>query len=272
MKIVDVICRLVSYEVPRERQYRTDFGWAVKFDNNYVEVHTDEGIIGYGASFGSAPIVKAIVHKQLKPMLLGEDPMMVERLWHKMYCGSRCDISLEKGYAMPVYQRRGESVAALSAVDMALWDIVGKAAGLPLYKVFGGCRDRVRAYGSGGWQVAELIAEEVREYVSKGFSAIKMRAEGREGAFTVKKSMERVRAVRKEIGADCELFVDAHCCLDVNTAIKYAKALEECDVGWLEEPISPDDHEGLKLLRSQAHTCLSRPTPEIGDSLRELQE
>lgn len=257
MKITDVKCVPVSYVVPEKDRYRTDFGWAVKYDNHYVIIETDEGITGYGASYGTALPVKTIVETQLRPMLIGEDPLMIERLWHKMYCGSRCDISLAKAYTMPVYFKRGETLCAISAVDIALWDILGKALGQPLWKILGGCRDRIRCYASGGWATADKIGDELRAYTEKGFRAVKMRAEGREGPFTVCKSLERVKAAREALGPDIDIYVDAHACMDLATAIQYAIGLEEYDVGWLEEPITPDDHASLQAIRSRTTTPIA---------------
>lgn len=260
MKITDIKCVPVSYKVPKEKRHRTDTGWVVKFDNNYVIVETDEGITGYGATLGSALTAKTIVETYLKPQLLGEDPTMIERLWMKMYCGPRGERSLERAYCIPTLNNRGETMCAISGVDIALWDILAKSLGQPLYKVLGGARTRIKAYASGGWQVADLIGDELGAYVSKGYKAIKMRAEGREGAFTIRKSIERVQAARKALGPDIDIYVDAHASLDLPTAIKYARALEEYQVGWLEEPITQDDHASLKAMR--AHTTTPIATGE----------
>jgi len=264
MKITDIIPRIVSYPVPREKQHRNDYGWAVKFDNNYVEVRTDEGIVGYGASLGPALSVKTIIEHNFKPLLIGEDPTMVERLWQKMYCNTRCDKALEKGYMMPIFMRRGDTMAAISAIDMALWDIVGKKAGLPLYKILGACREKVRTYASGGWATADKIGEELKSYLTPdGHKAVKMRAEGREGEFTIQKSIERVAAAREALGPDIGLAVDAHCSLDVPTAILYARELEKYNVAWLEEPISADNHAGLQKIQAHTTTPLSTGEHEL---------
>ena len=260
MKITDIKCIPVSYKVPQEKRHRTDTGWVVKFDNNYIIVETSDGVTGYGATFGSALTVKTIVEKYLKPLLLGEDPTMIERLWMKMYCGPRGEASLERGYSIPSVNTRGETMCAISGVDIALWDILAKSLGQPLYKVLGGARTRIKAYASGGWQTADRIGDELGCYVTKGYKAVKMRAEGREGSFTIRKSVERVRAARDALGPDIEIYVDAHASLDLAVAIKYAKELEEYQVGWLEEPITQDDHASLKILR--AHTTTPIATGE----------
>ena len=260
MKITDVKCVLASYPVPPEKRHRTDYGLAVKFDNSYIVVETDEGITGYGAAMGTAPVVKTIVEKQLKPMLLGEDPTMIERLWQIMYCDSRGEASIERAYSMPSPNNRGETIYALSGVDIALWDILGKFLGQPVYKLLGGVRSRIKAYASGGWQTADAIGDELKGYVARGYTAVKMRAQGREGSFTIPKSLARVRAAREALGPEIALFVDCHASLDLPTAIRYACALEEYAVDWLEEPITQDDHDSLSLLR--AHTTTPIATGE----------
>ena len=168
MKITNISCILASSPVSVEKRYRTDLGWMSKYDNTYVKVETDEGITGYGATYGTPEIVKAIVETQLYYLLVDEDPTYVERLWQKMYCGARGDRSIQAAYSMPDYLRGGQTMAAISAVDIALWDIFGKSMGQPVYKLLGACRDRVKAYASGGWETADKIGQEVQEYTKKG--------------------------------------------------------------------------------------------------------
>lgn len=263
MIIKDVYCRLTSSPVPVEKRYRTDLGWMSKYDNTYVIIETDTGINGYGATYGTPEIIKAIVETQLKYILLGEDPTFIERLWQKMYCGARGDNSINDGFSMPDYLRHGQTMAAISAVDIALWDILGKSLGMPVYKLLGACRKSVKAYASGGWETADKIGAETKAYVDKGFAAIKIRAEGKEGKFSIAKSVARVAAVREAVGPDVEIFVDAHGCLDFATAEKYARALEKYNVGWLEEPITPEDYDGISRLREKTTTPIATGEREI---------
>ena len=249
MRITDVKAIPLSYSVPEENRHRTDYGWVVKSDNVIVIVETDEGITGIGASLGQPEAIRAIVEYQLRPALVGEDPTNTERLWEKMYNGSRLEPSLARGYSLPARDRRGVTLCAIAGVDIALWDIWGKVLGQPVYKLLGACRSRIRGYASGGWAPGDEAEEEMSGYAAKGFSAVKMRAEGRDG-FTIEKSIHRIAAARRGIGPDVELMVDAHGSLDVSTAIRLAKRMEEYDVAWFEEPISPDNHSGLAEVRS----------------------
>lgn len=256
MKITNVSATLLSYPIPEERRHRNDYGVVLKHDNVIVKVETDEGITGIGAAHGGPEAIKSIVEHELQPALVGEDPTNTERLWERMYNGSRLEPSLARGYSLPTHGRRGESLCAIAGVDIALWDIWGKSLGQPIYKLLGASRTKVRAYASGGWAPGEEAAEEMAEYAARGFSAVKMRAEGRDG-FTIGKSIRRIAAARRGIGPDVELMVDAHGSLDVPTAIRLARRMEDYDVDWFEEPISPDNHSGLAEVRLATRTPIA---------------
>jgi len=196
-----------------------------------AEISTDEGIAGLGYSLvfggGGAEAVHAYLETRLKPALIGEDPLFVERLWEKMF---RTDMGMKK---------QGVVAYALSALDIGLWDIAGKAAGLPLYKLWGAVTDRIPAYGSGGWSKyseRELIAE-AEKYAALGCKHYKMKihhADPRENA-------KRVGAVRRALGDGVRMMVDVNQRLDVLGNIRQAQALEEFDLVWYEEPVLADD-------------------------------
>jgi L-alanine-DL-glutamate epimerase-like enolase superfamily enzyme len=202
------------------------------------------------------------VEEQLAPALVGEDPTYPERLWEKMYSGSRVASALREGHSQPIFGRRGETMAAISGVDIALWDILGKSVGQPIYKLLGACRDRVRGYASGGWAPAEKAGQEMEGYAARGFSAVKMRVSGREG-FSVETCVKRVSAARQAIGPSVELMVDAHGCLNVTTATRLALALEEYDIAWFEEPVSPDNHPGMAEVRARTGIPIAAGENEI---------
>ena len=248
MKITDVRVRLLSYVIPPERRHRNDYGWVVKHDTVIVEIHTDEGVTGIGTGIGRPESIKSIIEYQLRETLIGEDPTDIERLWTKMYTGSRMEPSLARGYLMPISGRRGDTLCAIAAIDIALWDIWGKVLNQPIYKLLGAARNRIRAYASGGWAPGAEAGDEIAGYIAKGFTAAKMRSEGRDG-FTIEKAIRRIAAAREAIGPDIELMVDAHGSLDVSTAIQLAKQMEPYNIAWFEEPISPDNHSGLAEVR-----------------------
>ena len=248
MKITAVRAIPMSDTIPAERQHRTDLGTRVKSDAVLVMVETDDGITGIGASLGSPPILCAVVEHELAPALIGENPMFSEKLYEKMYNGSRWKPTLERGHAQPADGRRGVTMEAISGVDIAIWDVKAQSLGIPVYQALGATRDSIRAYASGGWAPGDEAENEMSGYASKGFSAVKMRVVGRDG-FSIENTLRRVAAARQGIGSSVELMLDAHGSLDVSTAIRLARQLEEFDIAWFEEPISPDDHPGLAEVR-----------------------
>lgn len=252
MEITHVDAVPISYPIPESDQHRTDLGTKVKADAVLVFVETSAGITGIGGSLAvptSAPTaIASIVTDELGPMLVGEDPLYSGRLWEKLYSGSRSQSALERGYPHPRPDRRGVTVEAIAGIDIALWDIQGKARGVPVYQLLGPVRDSIRAYASGGWASSDQIATELGSYVQDGFDAVKMRVVGAE-EFSIASTVERVAAARDGIGPDIELMIDAHGSLDTPTAIKLARRLEEYDLTWFEEPIGPDHHDRLAEVR-----------------------
>jgi L-alanine-DL-glutamate epimerase and related enzymes of enolase superfamily len=203
-----------------------------------AHVRTDEGVtgLGYTLAFGGGGVesIQSYLVTRLGPLLIGQDPLMVERLWERMY---RADRGIK---------RQGVAAYALSALDIALWDIVGKACNKPVHKLIGGAfRTEVDAYATGLYftdmdRLVDEAVEEASGYVSKGFKAIKMKI----GLGSIKRDFDRVKAVRDAIGPDVKLMVDANHCLTVPAAIRLGRKLEELDIEWFEEPISPEDIDG----------------------------
>jgi len=249
MKITSVRAIPLSDPVPPERRHRNDQGAKVKSDAVIVFVETDNGLTGVGASLGNPLVLCAIVEHELAPDVEGEDPMFSERIYEKMYNGSRWEPALQRGHAQPdENRRRGMVMEAIAGIDIAVWDLKAQALGVPIYQAMGAVRNSVRAYGSGGWAPGDEAEEEMAGYAAKGFTAVKMRAVGRDG-FSIENTIRRVAAARRGIGPEVELMVDAHGSMDVSTAIRLARRLEEYDIAWFEEPTSPDDHAGLAEVR-----------------------
>lgn len=208
-----------------------------------VQVETDEGLTGMGESacFGGPwETTATLIEKEIAPYYVGQDPFMVEKLWATTYQGT-----IQHG-------RRGAVIAALSGVDIAVWDIIGKATGKPVYQVLGGFARSMPAYASGGFYCEgkgpEELAAEVAGYVARGFRAAKIKV----GGLSPAADLARVKAVRAAIGPEISLMVDANSNWDVPTALKMVEALEELDIAWVEEPVHPDDVEGSA--RVAAHT------------------
>jgi L-alanine-DL-glutamate epimerase-like enolase superfamily enzyme len=198
----------------------------VKF--NVVTITTNEGITGYG--YGHVDFVH-----YFREMLIGQDPLNNERLWDMMWVPK-------------LVGRRGLSTRSISAIDIALWDIKAKFAGLPLYKLLGAHKDKVPAYIAGGYYAEgkdlKALQEEMQLYVSWGARAVKMKI----GALPLREDAERVKAVREAIGPDIKLMIDANCAYKQYEAITFAKMVEEYDPFWFEEPVMPDDLKGMKRL------------------------
>ena len=249
MKITAVRVLAMSDPVPPEHRHRTDLGTKVKSDSAIILVETDEGLTGMGAALGNPLVIAAIVEHELGPQIVGEDPLFSERIYEKLYNGTRAAPALATGWQQPdPSRRRGMVMEAIAGIDIAVWDVRAKALGVPVYQALGAARSHVRAYGSGGWAPGDEAEDELGGYAAKGFTAVKMRVVGRDG-FSIEKTVRRVRAARRGIGPGVELMVDAHGCLDASTAIRLAKSLEEFDIAWFEEPVSPDDHAGQATVR-----------------------
>jgi len=249
VKIVRVRTIPMSDPVPLPRQHRTDLGTKVKSDATLILVETDAGLTGIGAALGTPPVVAAIVEHELSPEVTGEDPLFSERIYEKMYNGSRARPALERGVPQPEASRRsGMVMEAIAGIDIAVWDVKAQALGIPVYQALGAARSAVRGYASGGWAPGDAAEAELGGYAAQGFSAVKMRVVGRDG-FSVEKCVRRVQAARRGIGAGVELMVDAHGSLEVPVAIKLARALEPYDIAWFEEPVSPDNHRGQAEVR-----------------------
>jgi len=256
MRIRDVRATWLRHPIPEASQHVSDFGRLTTFDITLVEVETEDGQVGFGESKGAVGstanngAVVASVERELRPLLLGEDARQINRLWELMYNGSRAHFALERGRVFPILGRRGVTISAISGIDMALWDLLGKSLGVPVYQLLGGrCRDALPAYASGGWADEAGIAAQLRSYLDRGgFRAVKMRVGSMDG--TVERSIARVRAAREGLGPDVGIMVDAHGTFSVKEAQRFARAVENCHLRWFEEPVSADDRTGAAEVRA----------------------
>ncbi len=165
MKIKDIRTTALAY--PCDPPYGSAGGMQSRRGALLVEVETDDGIVGIGEAGIGGGVTATVIERDLKPMLLGEDPLLIEGLWQKMFARTR------------QYGRRGIVMNAISGIDIALWDIAGKVAKMPVYRLLGACRDKVEAYASGGFyspgkSVADL-AGEAEGYRARGFKGMKMK-------------------------------------------------------------------------------------------------
>ncbi|MBL6455393.1 mandelate racemase/muconate lactonizing enzyme family protein [Belnapia sp. T6] len=233
MKVTDVTCHLLQSKV--DRPFTSARGWLYTTRSScVVEITTDAGITGWGECYGPAAVNKALIETQYRQRVIGRDPFDVEVVWEDLY------------NRIKDYGASGFAITALSGIDIALWDVIGRAVGKPIHKLIGGAhRTEVQAYATGLYfidmnRLVEEAVEEALEYKEQGFRAIKMKI----GLGDLKLDYERVRAVREAIGPEVKLAVDANHCFTVPQAIQLGRMLEPLDLMWFEEPISPEDHEG----------------------------
>ncbi len=257
MKITSVEAAWLHVPLAAEKQHRSDFGQLRAFDGVLVSVRTEDGLVGYGeakpavGSSGNGAALVAIVTQELAPLLIGEDASRIAALGARMLNGSRVELALRAGRAMPILGRRGVHRAAIAGVDLALWDLAGKAHDCSVLALVGGpCRDSIPAYASGGWADEARIGAELGRYVEQGFRAVKMRIGAMDGG--LRTSLARVRAARAALGPSIALLVDAHGTLSVAEAKRFCAAAGEFDLRFVEEPIASDDRAGLAELRSTA--------------------
>jgi L-alanine-DL-glutamate epimerase-like enolase superfamily enzyme len=220
-----------------------------------VKVHTDEGLVGLGEGHGGPPLAVAkLIHSELQALLLGEDPLRQEYLWHKLFSITHSRRSAWETWGIS----REQLEVAMAAIDIALWDIVGKQAELPLYRLLGGYTNQVPAYVTGGYYtpgrgIPELVAE-CQGYVEAGYKAVKLKV----GGTTLGEDVARVKAVRQALGDDVNIMLDANRAWDVKTAIEAAHRFSEFHPRWLEEPIQwYDDLRAMSFLRQHTHIPLA---------------
>ena len=236
VKITDIETYMVSCTIPEEHRVQSGAGRKVARQAAFVVVHTDEGLSGIGpCSFGSISwalnSVTSLVDDAFKPALLGEDPFDTEWLWDKLFHGL---ITRSLGH-------RGVGVAILSALDIAFWDLKGKALGEPLYRLLGGAYRRpVPLYASSiYWGKPEEAAEEAIRYRDEGYPAVKLKI-----GHDTRSGLACVEAVRRALGDEMEIMVDANLCYTTPLALRVGRELERYGVFWYEEPLPVDDVEG----------------------------
>ena len=269
MKISDIRAIPLSYRC--EPPYGSAGGMQASRGALLVEVETDGGITGVGEAGVGGGSTKHVIEQQLRPMLVGEDPLLIEGLWQKMFARTR------------QFGRRGIVMNAISGVDIALWDIAGKAAKLPVYRLLGACRDRVEAYASGGFyqegKSADDLAGEAEGYRARGFRGMKMKigrnpstqthlrhlaANARMCEVEPEADIERVAAVRRALGPQAKLMVDVNCAWSPSFAIEMGRALEPYKLYWIEEPVATDDIDGSARVADALATPIAGYETEIG--------
>jgi L-alanine-DL-glutamate epimerase-like enolase superfamily enzyme len=246
MRIADLRAVPISFPVPADKSVRLGIGRSVKRDSVLVRVETDEGHVGWGeAHHGRCPgAIAKLIDTTLRELVLGFDAHDVAGVWARVYKMQLASHGMGAAAAM-----------ALSGVDMALWDLRAQATGWPLYRLLGGSAKPIKAYAGGialGWQEPALLAEEALRHIADGYRALKLRV-----GDTAAKDIARVRAVRKAVGGEIDILVDANTNYTLDDVRKVMPAFEEAAVGWLEEPFPPQDRRAYAVAASLGRVPLA---------------
>lgn len=263
MKITDVRTRVVEWRgktVPPQPHFCTnpmdlldlplDTMGSFRFHSwLIVEVMSDSGHVGIGNAALAPRVTQQVIDLYLKPILLGQNPFDHEFLWQHMY---------RKTMA---FGRKGIGMVAISAVDIALWDLLGKALGQPVFRLLGGkTKQRIPVYASRLYsQPLEELAKEARQYKDQGYGAMKLRFGWGpvDGAAGMQKNVDLVRTVREVIGYEIDLMADAYMGWTLDYARRMIPKLEPYQLRWLEEPVIPDDVAGYAALKAMNRVPIS---------------
>lgn len=249
MKITDL--RVHVLQSPLDQPFAFSQGWVGRRSATLVEVATDSGLTGWGEAFaqGLEPpqIAAAVIEHALRPLVLGANPLDIEVLWHRMYHQTRD------------YGRKGSVIAAISAVDIALWDLAGRHYGEPVHRLLGGAfRDRVQPYATGFYRLrgqgeAPRLADEALAHFEAGFRLMKVKL-----GYGVDDDIAVIRAVARAIeGRGVTLMVDTNHAYGRAEALRLGYVLDELDLRWYEEPVAPEDIDGYCELRARLRTPIA---------------
>jgi D-galactarolactone cycloisomerase len=241
LRITEVIAHPLRATLPTTQ--RTSQGDWPALDIAVVEIRTDAGITGWGECLArtSSLAYAAVIDHVLKPVLIGRNPFDNANLWRAM----RARLTGRAG---------GMLIESIAGVDIALWDIAGKVAGLPVHRLLGGAgRGNVFAYASSiNWGDDARAEAETRDCLARGFKAIKVKI-----GQPVRDAIARAELIRKVAGPEIKLSVDANWAFDLDEATRVGEALAALDYWWFEEPIVPEDVEGYRLLRQRTRVRLA---------------
>lgn len=250
MKITDIKTVRLRSTIPTEGQVFSRSGLRQSRTATLIQVDTDEGVSGVGSASGNGELIAFIVERVLKPMLVGMDPTEIDEIWDKAY--------VRGGHKE--FGTRGIGVVALSGVDIALWDILGKVRGQPLYQLLGGkVRDKVPVYATALYpEEPAKVAARARGFADQGFHGVKIKV-----GFDLAQDIRIVRAVRQELGKDFIVMTDANQGYNLDVGIKAAQAFAEAGAYWLEEPLFVEDIAGHAALREKGNTPIA-----VGENLQ----
>lgn len=246
MKIASVETIVLKQDLGADVKFAFSQAWYNARTIMILKVTTDTGIVGWGESFGPAFVNQTIIDQYFSHYLIGRDPLDIEVIWEGLY------------NIMRDHCTKGNAIEAISAVDVALWDIKGKFLNLPIYKLMGGSpRTRVMPYATGLYRNVlptdhKALIEEALSYKNAGFKAMKIKI-----GFGIQDDIKAVKAIREAIGPDIKIMVDANHAYNANTALKVCRGIEDCDITWFEEPVPPEDYDGYVEVKSQTSIPIS---------------
>jgi L-alanine-DL-glutamate epimerase-like enolase superfamily enzyme len=241
--------------IPLARKLETPFeGGTYRIDNRYTlvtRVHTDDGLVGEvfgGDEDMTQDAIVSLIRNHFVPLLVGEDPRDVEKLWNKMFF-TTVDLG-NRGLHMLDMRNRGILTQAVAAVDNALWDLLGKIYEVPVYKLLGGFRDKVPIIAIGGYYKAgkgqDQLNDEMMHYREIGMAGVKFKV----GRVSVAEDIRRVERVRQVVGDDFIIACDANQAWLPQQAIEFCREAEKLNLRWIEEPVRwYDQNAGLKMVR-----------------------
>ncbi len=236
MRITDV--RTHVLEAALSQPFAYSRAWYGTRTASIVEIVTDEGLTGWGECYGPARLTAAAV-ESFRPLLVGADPLRSDWLWQEIYARFRD------------HGQKGVVIEGLSGVDIALWDLKGKFFNAPVHRLMGGpIRTEVKAYATGLYRretgdPEAYLCEEALDYVGQGFGAVKLKV-----GFGIQEDARITRALRRAIGPDVGLMIDANHAYDSVAAIRLGRMVEDLDIGWFEEPVPPEDLAGYRDVRA----------------------
>jgi D-galactarolactone cycloisomerase len=225
---------------PIEPSFGWSQGWAEKRHLLLVKITGDDGTVGWGETLGVPS--QSVLHEILAPLVIGQDPMNRSGIWERMF--QRSGFYLSNSAV-------GLGACGMSGIDIALWDLAGKAAGIPVCEMLGGrVREQVAVYATGLYytenETHETLCKEAVGYVEAGFKGMKTKV----GRLSVNQDVERVAAIRKAIGSDIHLMIDANQAYNVSSAMRIARKLSDYDIFWFEEPVNTQDLDSYLFLKS----------------------
>jgi D-galactarolactone cycloisomerase len=246
MKVKSVSSHILRAALGAQKFYSSQAAFPER--NSYlVRIETDSGLVGWGegGQYGPPEPVAACVDAVFTPLLVGRDPTEPVRIWEEHYAFSRD------------FGQKGTYVEAISAIDIALWDIAGQAAGLPVWKMLGGrFRDSVTAYATGCYYpddfrnmpaLLRALDQESSGYADAGFQFLKIKV----GLLSLAADIERIRVIRTAVGPGIGLLVDANHAYNAASAVRLGRMMEPHQVEFFEEPVTPEDRDGYRKVRSE---------------------